>query len=93
MQVSVQWCRLNSTELSYTKQPTKLNETKLNAGIREVVGISISKAATTYEINSLKAIEYMTYVQWTLIAIPHMLYTRGLVSWLQFEQVFGGGVV
>lgn len=59
-------------------------------GVNRVVNESVARAATTYEINSMKAIGYMTYVQWTLMAIPHMLYTRGFVSWLVFEQMSTG---
>ena len=30
--------------------------------------------------------QYLTYVFWTLMAVPHMLYYRGYINWLQFEM-------
>ena len=54
-------------------------------GLRSMVNVSVANAGTTYEIASMRGLEYMTYVFWTAIAFPHVLYYRGYITWLQFE--------
>ena len=54
-------------------------------GIWRAVRGGIQAAATTYEIHSMRVIEWLTYVLWTLMAVPHMLYSRDMISWQQFE--------
>jgi len=58
---------------------------KVFMGVHKIVNESVNNAATTYEIYSMRALEILTYVFWILIALPHILYTRGLLTWLQFE--------
>jgi len=58
---------------------------KVFLGVHKIVNESVNNAATTYEIYSMRALETLTYVFWIVIALPHCLYTRGLLTWLQFE--------
>ncbi len=60
--------------------------TQIFVGIRKLVNISVANAGTTYEISSMRGLEYLTYAFWTAMAIPHLLYFRGFITWLQFEM-------
>jgi signal transduction histidine kinase len=53
--------------------------------MKAIVDNSIKKAATTYEIFSMTAILYLTFIFWTVIACPHILYFSGQITWIQYE--------
>ena len=46
---------------------------------------SIASAATTYEIFSMRGLEWFTYVLWGFFPAVHALYYTGVIDWLEYE--------
>jgi len=53
--------------------------------IHSISSISLSNAATTYEIMSLRGLEAITYMLWVLFPSLHILHHLGLLDTLQYE--------
>jgi hypothetical protein len=53
--------------------------------LKLITSTSLAAAATTHEIRSLRAVTYLTYFFWTLMALPHLLYFNGHITWVQYE--------
>jgi bacteriorhodopsin len=59
--------------------------TQVFSGVRTIIRSSIQRAATTYEVQSLKALEWFTYILWCFFPVVHILFTFGQISWVQYE--------
>lgn len=53
--------------------------------IHAIVAKSIASAATTYEIFSMRGLEWFTYVLWGFFPAVHALYYTGVIDWLEYE--------
>ena len=52
-------------------------------GLRAIVAVSVSEAATSYEVHSLRGLEYLTYSLWSIFPVIHYAYYSGQIDWLQ----------
>ena len=79
-------CRTDSSFLSHTSFVLScVAMAMVYAGIHKTMKESRGRAATRYEIQSLLALEWFTYVLWMAFPIIHFLYTYDFISWLQYE--------
>jgi hypothetical protein len=56
-------------------------------GVGKVIKDATRNATTEYERFSMKAIGYITFVTWTMLAMPQTLYHEGFMTWLQYEWI------
>ena len=54
-------------------------------GIRSIVEDSISEAGTSYEVFSMRGLEYCTYGLWAIFPVVHYAYHKAYIDWLQYE--------
>ena len=54
-------------------------------GVRKEVQHSVRDAVTTYEITSMRGLEYPLYMLWSTYPVIHYAYYSGALDWLQYE--------
>ena len=54
-------------------------------GVRQEVQHSVRDAVTTYEITSMRGLEYPLYMLWSTYPVIHYAYYSGALDWLQYE--------